>query len=164
MPMIELTFEEGALTPQAKDTLVEGLTEALLRWEGAPPDSELARSIAWAYVDERPAGSLYVGGSPADASRYRVKFTVPEGALDDERKAGIVEEATRLVLEADGADPGDAAAAFRVWVIVREVKDGHWGGAGRIFRLRDLAKAITSGTLPAEAEKVAQGAEKVAAG
>ncbi len=153
MPMIELTLEEGSLTDAAKGELVEGLTAALLRWEGAP-DNEVARSIAWTYVDERPAGSINVGGRPADAPRYRVKLTVPEGALDDAAKSGMVEEATRLVLEAEGAtdDPG---ASFRVWVIVREVKDGNWGGAGQIFRLRDIAKAIQSGGVPgAEPAKV----------
>jgi phenylpyruvate tautomerase PptA (4-oxalocrotonate tautomerase family) len=154
MPMIELTLEEGALTDDARADLVEGLTAALLRAEGAP-DNEMSRSIAWAYVDERPAGSINVGGRPADAPRYRVKLTVPEGALDDDSKAQIVEDATKLVLQAEGA-ADDPAAAFRVWVIVREVKDGNWGGAGRIFRLRDIAKAINGGGMPgAEAEKVA---------
>lgn len=152
MPMIELTLEEGALAPDARAELVEGLTTALLRREGAP-DSDFARSIAWTYVDERPAGSINVGGRPADAPRYRIKVTVPEGALDDEGRAGIVEDATRLVLEAEGAQD-DRAAAMRVWVLVREVKDGNWGAAGRIFRLRDIAKAVTSAGSP-EPEKVA---------
>ena len=85
MPMIELTLEEGALTDDARADLVEGLTAALLRAEGAP-DNEMSRSIAWLYVDERPAGSINVGGRPADAPRYRVKLTVPEGALDDDEQ------------------------------------------------------------------------------
>lgn len=153
MPMIELTLEEGSLTDAAKADLVEGLTAALLRWEGAP-DNELARSIAWAYVDERPAGSINVGGRPADAPRYRIKLTIPEGALDDAAKSGMVDEATRLVLEAEGSAE-DATAAFRVWVIVREVTDGNWGAAGQVFRLRDIARAIQSGGVPGlEREKV----------
>ena len=143
MPMIELTLEEGSLTDAAKADLVKELTAALLRWEGAP-DNELARSIAWAYVDERPAGSINVGGRPADAPRYRIKLTIPEGALDDAAKSGMVDEATRLVLEAEGSAK-DATAAFRVWVIVREVTDGNWGAAGQVFRLRDIARAIQSG-------------------
>ncbi len=152
MPMIELTLEEGALTDAAKADLVDGLTAALLRWEGAP-DNDVSRSIAWTYVDERPAGSINVGGRPADAPRYRVKLTVPDGALNDESKAGIVGDATRLVLEAEGA-ADDPAAAMRVWVIVREVADGNWGAAGRVFRLRDIAKAIESGGVP-EPDRVA---------
>jgi phenylpyruvate tautomerase PptA (4-oxalocrotonate tautomerase family) len=141
MPMIELTLPEGALERDRRDALVEDLTATLLRWEGAG-DSAVARSIAWAWVTEVPAGDFYVGGRPAGAetARYRVKLTVPAGALDDERKAGLVEDATRAVLAADGGE--DPA---RVWVIIREVADGNWGGAGRIFRLRDIAALVREG-------------------
>src|SRR5438105_1019365 len=64
MPMIDLTLPEGALPDDAKGRLVEELTTALLKWEGAP-DNEVARSIAWTYVDERPAGAINVAGAPA---------------------------------------------------------------------------------------------------
>ncbi len=140
MPMIELTYPEGALAADARDRLVEEVTGTLLKWEGAP-DNEVARSIAWAYVDERPSGFFHVGGRPPAEPRYRVRLTVPEGALDDERKAGVVAEITRQVLAAEGAadDPENAA---RVWVLISEVPDGNWGGAGRIFRLRDIAELI----------------------
>ena len=142
MPLIELFVPEGALEADTRDRLVEELTTTLLRWEGAP-DNEMSRAISWGYVHEVPAGHQYVGGRPLDGGepRYRVKITVPEGALDDRRKAGLVEDATRLVLAAEGG-PEDEAAAFRVWVMIREVTDGNWGGAGRIFRLRDIAQAV----------------------
>jgi phenylpyruvate tautomerase PptA (4-oxalocrotonate tautomerase family) len=141
VPMIELTLPEGAIARDRRDALVADITETLLRWEGAG-DSPVAREIAWAWVNEVPAGDFYVAGRPAadGDARYRVKITVPAGALDDERKAGLVEEVTRAVLEADGGE--DAA---RVWVIVREVADGNWGGAGRIFRLRDIAALVREG-------------------
>jgi phenylpyruvate tautomerase PptA (4-oxalocrotonate tautomerase family) len=143
MPMIELTLPEGALDKAAQDELMEKLTFALLRWEGAPDDSEAAKLISWGFVDERPADRVYQAGRPSPAQPlYRVKITVPEGALDDERKSGLVAEVTEHVLTAEGSDPKDAAAAMRVWAIIREVTDGNWGGAGRIFRLRDIARAV----------------------
>jgi phenylpyruvate tautomerase PptA (4-oxalocrotonate tautomerase family) len=142
VPLIELFVPEGALEPEARDRLVEELTTTLLRWEGAPVN-DVSRAISWGYVHEVPAGHQYVGGRPLDGGepRYRLKITVPEGALDDRRKAGLVEDATRLVLAAEGG-PDDEAAAFRVWVTIREVADGNWGAAGRIFRLRDIAQAV----------------------
>jgi phenylpyruvate tautomerase PptA (4-oxalocrotonate tautomerase family) len=140
MPMIDLTLPEGALRDDAKGRLVEELTTALLKWEGAP-DNEVARSLAWTYVDERPAGAINVAGAPAQEPRYRVKVTVPEGALDDERKAGLVAEVTERVLAAEGR-PNEPAHAARVWCIVREVRDGNWGGGGRIARLKDIAQLI----------------------
>ena len=143
MPMIELTLPQGALDKGAQDDLMEKLTFALLRWEGAPEDSETARTISWGYVDEKPTSNVYQGGKPQPAQPlYRVKVTVPMGALDDEKKSGLVAEATRYVLEAEGADPDDPAALMRVWVIVREVADGNWGGAGRVFRLREIASLV----------------------
>ncbi|MBI5104681.1 MAG: tautomerase family protein [Solirubrobacterales bacterium] len=149
MPLLEVTLPEGSLAPEAVDRLADGLTGALLKWEGAP-DTEFFRSIAWLDVHWIPAANAYQGGRPAARPRFRVEVTVPEGALDTERKAGLVEEATRLVLEAAGEDPADPEALMRVWVICHEVKDGGWGGAGRVWTLRDLA-AIARQTREQEA-------------
>src|SRR2546423_3112439 len=122
MPMIDLTLPEGALPDDAKGRLVEELTTALLKWEGAP-DNEVARSIAWTYVDERPAGAINVAGAPAQEPRYRVRVTVPEGALDDERKAGLGAGVTEGVLAGEGGPKG-AANGARVWWNNREGRDG----------------------------------------
>jgi phenylpyruvate tautomerase PptA (4-oxalocrotonate tautomerase family) len=142
MPMIDVTLPEGALSAEARDALADRLTTTLLHWEGAG-DFPMARQIAWVYFDERPADGLYVAGNRAEQPRYRVLVTIPEGAItEDERKAGLVEALTRDILDAEGSDGDDAA--FRVWVFIHEVPDGHWGGGGRIFRLRDIAKLVTS--------------------
>ena len=143
MPLPELTLPEGSLEPDALDRLADGLTAALLRAEGAP-DNELFRSIAWLDVHWVPAANAYQGGRPAAKPRFRVDVTVPEGALSDRRKATLVEEATRLVLEAAGEDPADGEALLRVWVMIRDVPDGNWGGAGRVFRYADL-RAMAQG-------------------
>lgn len=45
MPLIDLTFPEGAVEPQARAELVDQLTTALLRAERAP-DNEFFRSMA----------------------------------------------------------------------------------------------------------------------
>ena len=151
MPQIELILPAGALDKLVQEDLMEKLTSTLLRWEGAPEDSEIAREIAWGYVDERPAERIYQGGKPSpERPLYRIKVTVPERALDDEKKAGVVADMTRHVLEAEGAAPDDDAAAMRVWVVIREVSDGNWGAAGRIFRIRDIAKLIGAPRAKAE--------------
>jgi phenylpyruvate tautomerase PptA (4-oxalocrotonate tautomerase family) len=143
MPMIDVTLPEGALAPEARDALADKLTTTLLKWEGAG-DIPFSRQITLVYFDERPAGSIYVAGEQAAEPRYRVLVTIPEGSIkDDERKAGLVEEITRHVLDADGASGDDAA--MRVWVFIHEVPDGHWAGAGHIFRLRDIVKLARSG-------------------
>ncbi|TWP46958.1 4-oxalocrotonate tautomerase [Lentzea tibetensis] len=133
MPMIELTAPVDALTPAGRKTIQRDLASALLRWEGAP-DSEFFRANAWTYLHELPAGAQTT--LEDDAPRFRVNVTVPEGALSDERKAGLVQEATGIVLEAAGLPAQDVA---RVWVLFREQPEGTWGAAGRIVRVADLA-------------------------
>jgi phenylpyruvate tautomerase PptA (4-oxalocrotonate tautomerase family) len=147
--MIDVTLPEGALTEEQRNTLGERLTNTILEWEGAA-EIPFSRQITLVYFDERPAGSIYVAGEQAAEPRYRVLVTIPEGSIkDDERKAGLVEDVTKDILEVDGAQ-GDEAS-FRVWVFIHEVPDGHWAGAGRIFRLRDIVALARSGgeTVPA---------------
>jgi len=141
--MIELTVPEGAIDSQS---LVDDLTRVLLKWEGVP-DNPAADAISWGFVNELPADGHHVahranGSGPA---HYRVVATVPAGALDDEKKAGLVAEVTRTILEREGS-PIDVANASRVWVFVNEVPDGNWGGAGRIMRFKDIARLVGGDT------------------
>jgi phenylpyruvate tautomerase PptA (4-oxalocrotonate tautomerase family) len=140
MPQLELTVPRGALTDAAIDELMAQMTATLLRWEGASPDSPAARDLSWGYVHE--ADRTYHRGANAAGAppRYRVDVTVPAGALDDEKKNGLVADVTKLILAAEGSD--DPGAAMRVWVIVHDVPDGNWGGAGRTWTLREIAKVV----------------------
>jgi phenylpyruvate tautomerase PptA (4-oxalocrotonate tautomerase family) len=146
MPMIDIKIPAGHLDQQSRQDLADRLTAALLRWEKAP-DNDITRGITWAYFDDR---EVYVGGAAADQPRYVVLVTVPEGALSDRRKAGLVEEATQIVLEADGADPSAWEDKFRVWVHIHEVPEGHWGAAGQIFRYKDIVATVNGGVHAAE--------------
>jgi phenylpyruvate tautomerase PptA (4-oxalocrotonate tautomerase family) len=149
MPMIDVTLTEGALSSEARDALADRLTTTLLEAEGAA-DIPFSRQITLVYFDERPAEMVYVAGERSTDPRYRLLVTIPEGSIkDDARKASLVEQLTKDVLEAAGEE-GDEAS-FRVWVFIHEVPDGHWAGAGRVFRLRDIVALARSGgeTIPA---------------
>ncbi len=140
MPMLDVYIPEGALSAQAEQKLLAQLTDILLKHEGADPSNPLARAIAWVFL-HRPA-ALFVAGAPSQAPHYRVVASVPEGQFDDERRKGIVAAVTNAVLDAEeGARLRDPQ---RVWVFALEIPDGTWGGAGRIFRLADIA-ALLSG-------------------
>ncbi|MCA1194834.1 MULTISPECIES: tautomerase family protein [unclassified Saccharopolyspora] len=132
MPLIELTTPAGVLPPETGNQVQRDLAAALLKWEGAP-DTEFFRSLAWSHLREVPAGALITA---ADAEpRFRADVTVPQGALSERRKAGLVAEVTEIVLRAAGLD---RAAALRVWVLVHEQPDGSWGAGGEIIRHADL--------------------------
>lgn len=132
MPMIRLTVPTGALTDQGRATIQRDLAAVLLRWEGAP-DTAFFRAQAWSYLTELPKGAQKTAED--DAPRFLIEVTVPQGALSQRRKAGLVEEATATVLSAAGLSPDQA---LRVWVLVHEQPEGTWGAGGSVVRYADL--------------------------
>jgi phenylpyruvate tautomerase PptA (4-oxalocrotonate tautomerase family) len=148
MPMIDLTYPEGALGADARSEAVEKLTAALLRHEGAF-DNEQTRAMSWAVVHEVPPHALNVGGSPAERPVYRVLATVPEGTLlqgpgpvGTTARRNLVREVTEILLAAEGTEYSEAEAG-RVYCLVREISDGYWGGMGTTFRMEDIVATAT---------------------
>ncbi|WP_063732963.1 tautomerase family protein [Streptomyces sp. RTd22] len=132
MPMIRLTVPTGALTEEGRAGIQRDLAALLLRWEGAP-DTAFFRAQAWSHLIELPEGAQTTAED--DAPRFLVDVTVPQGALSERRKAGLVEDATRAVLKAAGLSPDEA---LRVWVLIHEQPDGTWGAGGSVIRYADL--------------------------
>ena len=153
MPKLDLTITAGSLTDDAKQELSRELGATMLRWEGAP-DTEFFRSITWVHVHELPAEAIQTPDGVAEPHAI-VEATVPQGALSDRRKAGLVEDATKLVLAATGWGP---EAGVRVWVMIRDVPDGNWGAAGQVVQFEQLREAAK-----AEREQEGSGREKVPA-
>ncbi len=141
MPMIDVTAPKGALSPPIRDALVKRLTDCLLKWEGAPADSTAAQAIAWVFVHQTEADHFYVGGANPAEPRFRIEVTTPEGALDDENRAGLVKEIAEIL----EATVGPAASGLNHWVLLKEIKDGGWGAAGRIFRHKDIKAVVRAG-------------------
>jgi phenylpyruvate tautomerase PptA (4-oxalocrotonate tautomerase family) len=136
MPKLDLTIPADVLSDESKEELPREMGAALLRWEGAP-DTAFFRSITWAHLRELPAEAIQTPDGVAEPHAV-VDVTVPAGALSERRKAGLVEEMTKLVLEATGwGDDG----GMRVWVLVHEVPEGSWGAAGQIVRFKQLREA-----------------------
>ena len=155
MPMIDLTYPQGALDPDDRDEAVERLTEALLRLEGAPVNDQ-TRAMSWVFVHELSPAAVYVAGRQAEPPMlpiYRVWITVPEGTLLDGpgpvatmQRSQLFREVTEILLGAEGTGYSDADAA-RVYCLVRPVRDGNWGGLGSIFRIEDIS-AFANADLP----------------
>ena len=138
MPMIRLTAPSGSLTEEGRKTVQRDLAAVLLRWEGAP-DTPFFRAQAWSYLVELPEGAQTTAED--DAPRFLVEVTVPQGAVSERRKAGLVEDATKTVLAAAGLGQD---GALRVWVLVHEQADGTWGAGGSVIRYADLV-ALANG-------------------
>jgi phenylpyruvate tautomerase PptA (4-oxalocrotonate tautomerase family) len=84
-----------------------------------------------------------------------IEISVPDGALSEKRKAGLVEETTKLVLEATGWDP---EASWRVWTLIRDVPEGNWGAGGQVVHFEQLREAAK-----AEREQEGSGSQKLPA-
>ncbi|MFL5908734.1 MAG: 4-oxalocrotonate tautomerase family protein [Solirubrobacterales bacterium] len=153
MPRLDLTITADVLQEDSKQQLMRDLGATLLHWEGAP-DTDFFRSITWAHLHELPAEAIQTPDGEAEPHAI-VDVTVPEGALSERRKAGIVEDATKLVLEATGWAP---EVGVRVWVMIRDVPDGNWGAAGQVVQFAQLREAAK-----AEREQEGSGREKVPA-
>jgi len=137
MPMLELTVPEGALSEESKRELPGEMAAALLRWEGAP-DTEFFRGISWGHLNELPAEAMHTADGPGQDPHAVVNVSVPDGALSDRRKAGLVEELTKLVLDASG---WGSDAGLRVWVLLRDVPEGNWAANGQIVHFEQLRQA-----------------------
>lgn len=139
MPKIQLTVPAGVLTDEGRSGVQVDLARVLLRWEKAP-DTAFFRAQAWSYLIELPEGAQTTAED--DLPRFLVEVTVPQGALSERRKNGLVEEATQVVLKAAGLG---ASEALRVWVLIHEQADGTWGAGGSVIRFADLKALAGSG-------------------
>ena len=153
MPKLELTIPAESLSDDAQQELARDLGAALLRWEGAP-DTDFFRSITWAHVHALPASSMQTPDGVADPHAV-IEISVPDGALSEKRKAGLVEETTKLVLDATGWDP---EASWRIWTLIRDVPEGSWGAGGQVVHFQQLREAAK-----AEREQEGSGSKKLPA-
>ncbi|MEV8441834.1 hypothetical protein AB0425_31005 [Actinosynnema sp. NPDC051121] len=152
MPMLDVHIPEGTFPADRETALMNRITEILIRHEGFDPADPTTRSVSWVFL-HRPA-AVYVGGAPADAPRYKVVPSVPEGQLDAAARAGVVREVTEAILDAeDGAWPRDPG---RIWVFPTEVPEGHWGGRGEITPLERILGRLTGGDADLAAELAAK--------
>ncbi len=139
MPMLDVYIPEGTFAADRETALMNQITEILIRHEGFDPADPTTRSASWVFL-HRPA-AVYVGGAPANAPRYKVVPSVPEGQLDAGRRADVVREVTEAILDAEDVawphDPG------RIWVFPTEIPEGHWGAFGEIRPLKRILSRFT---------------------
>ncbi|WP_040808904.1 tautomerase family protein [Nocardia concava] len=156
MPMLDVYIPEGTFTPDREAALMNRITEILIRHEGFDPDDPVTRSVSWVFL-HRPA-AVYVGGELADAPRYKVVPSVPEGQLDEAKRAGVIRDVTAAILDAEaGAWPRDPG---RIWVFPTNIPEGHWGGFGEVRPLERILARLTGD----DADRAAQlAAERITA-
>jgi phenylpyruvate tautomerase PptA (4-oxalocrotonate tautomerase family) len=128
VPTISLTTAPEALDVDVVPALLEQLGDIVRRAERMP-DDDLFKANTWSWHHQ---ATLCSGGN---APRFLVRASVPQGALDAERTAELIREATEAVATAAGVADADRAS---VWVLVSEIDEGSWGIGGQVILFEQL--------------------------
>lgn len=138
MPLIQVTAPKDTLNKNEQDTLMTRLSNAVLTAEGAPITDPGAQALVWAYYDEKPKGTVYVGGKNLEEPPFRIAVTTPQGALHEATRQSLVEEIGRIVDDIVGPFEG----RLNHWAMLYEVSEGSWAGGGQVFPLAGIQAAM----------------------
>ena len=139
MPLIQVTATQGSISETEQQALMQQLSNAVLKAEHAPVDDAGAQSLVWAYFHELPENAVYVGGENLNSAPLRIAVTTPEGALNEATRKSLVEEVAAIVNDIVGPFDG----RLNHWVMLSELDEGSWAGAGQIFHLADIQAAMS---------------------
>jgi hypothetical protein len=95
------------------------------------------------------ARSTWAGAPPR--RRTCGEGTVPQFALDHEIKEAPSSTAPHRALWCEALGPRRQAP--RTWVLIDDVTDGNWGGAGRVYQLPRPFTALVNGRLAPAPER-----------
>ena len=138
MPLIQVTALEGTLSKENQDAFMRRISNAVLKAERAPVNDSGAQSLVWAYYDEKPQGTVYVGGENLDKPPVRIAVTTPQGALNFATRKSLVAELGQIVDEFIGSYDN----RLNHWAMLYEVNEGSWAGGGGIFPLAGIQAAM----------------------
>ena len=141
MPQVDITLPANTLNADQKARLLRTAISLLFKWEGVPENSP-NRVFGWAYIHEmarEDSTTAAPGTTTVEKPRYRVAFTVPEGVLNAETKAGLIAEVTQAVAEVEGTPLEDARTRITCYIL--DVAEGGYGVAGQVFHLPPRAAA-----------------------
>jgi len=138
MPLIQVTAAQGTLNRTEQTSLMSRLSNAVLKAEGAPIADKGAQSLVWAYYDEKPTNTIYVGGTNIAEPPIRIDVTTPQGALNESTRHSLVDEIGQITDEFVGPFEG----RLNHWAMLYEVNEGSWAGGGQVFPLVGIQSAM----------------------
>jgi phenylpyruvate tautomerase PptA (4-oxalocrotonate tautomerase family) len=138
MPLIQVTASQDALDKSQQDALMSRISNAVLTAEGAPLTDPGAQSLVWAYYEEQPVGTIYVGGGNLQQPPFLIAVTTPQGALTEATRDSLVIALGDIVDDIVGPFEG----RLNHWVNLYEVAEGSWAGGGQVFPLVGIQAAM----------------------
>lgn len=154
MPIIDISFPQGALSEQAKQDLPNVLGQIALGYEGLK-GSRFAEAFTWVYVNELPQAQVtQVSGTPPKPI-YRVRFTTLQTLLDDESKKRLGVDTARAIYQAEATSWNAREAHNRVWTFFEKIRQGDWIVGDQVNRIEDLKAAAAKELAASSQESVA---------
>jgi phenylpyruvate tautomerase PptA (4-oxalocrotonate tautomerase family) len=132
MPMIDIYATAG--TFREPHALATAAATKLMQIEGVP-DIPMFRENTAAFVHDLTDGSISDVDGRSD--HVRVQVLTNPGALDRTKQLAVVEELTKLVVDA----AGDPSLERRTWVLLTEATPGGWGLWGHAHTNDELVAA-----------------------
>jgi phenylpyruvate tautomerase PptA (4-oxalocrotonate tautomerase family) len=156
MPLVRISYPQGALSQAHKAQLAAELTEIVLDAE-VDAVTEPGRMVTVVQFIEASASDWAVAGAlrsetarPVD--HFIVDVIVLEALLEGTRRAAVHERVTGAFKR---AFPDNPMLPFRVWVLIHEVREGGWGAAGQTIGALDVAGFINPKLDPAYRQQIA---------
>jgi len=138
MPLIQVSAPQNSLSKTEQNLLMSRLSNAVLKAENAPVDDAGAQSLVWAYYDEQPKTSIYIGGQNLDEPPLRIAVTTPHGALTPSARVSLVKEIGEIVDDI----VGPFEDRLNHWAMLYEIDEGSWAGGGQVFPLAGIKAAM----------------------
>lgn len=145
MPIMNVQYEQGALTTAQKSALAAKLTDLMITMEGGANTSG-GRRFAWVIYTEIAKGDWWAGGRTDDAfvsppGRFLVDVRIPEGYMNAAHKTEVHAGVNAAIMDVLGAS-GRTDAGGSAQVVLQEVPEGNWGCGGRTISLASIAGAV----------------------
>lgn len=141
MPLLQIHLPKESFTGRQKQQFAQNATQILLTLEGMANNPK-AQNLSWVQFCEFASDDFYMAGHSVEKPHYRIEIKVFQGTMNADKKQQLTAQLTELILEIEGTDHNLLNAA-RVWVMIEEVPDGNWGGAGKIYRIADLMQMMS---------------------
>ena len=138
MPLIQVGVPKGTLCEENQAVLMKKISDSVLKSEGARIGDSDAEALVWAYCNEIPKDSCYIGGKVVDKHPIYITITAPKNAIPCNAKEVLTQEIQIAVTEAIGEFEG----RLNYWLLFIDTVDDAWGAAGQLFSLSQIQSVM----------------------
>jgi phenylpyruvate tautomerase PptA (4-oxalocrotonate tautomerase family) len=144
MPIMDVSYPDGALSEADKGKLADWFSRRVISWGGwdSSKNSDSADAIAWATFSPYSQSDCYVGGRKTSRKLFRVAITTPKGAASPDLKRKVIAEIDAMFDSL--VEGGLVAGDHRVWTTFVDLEEGDWGSQGQVVTLRGLIEQIAA--------------------